>query len=97
MNVSMDAARAAQSHDDIADVAAQARDTITWLLADAQGLLELVHSADGVPDDVVAAAETSPSRSSTPGATSAPGTDALANAALRRSGLGLFVQLRGDQ
>jgi hypothetical protein len=53
----MDAARAAQSHDDIADVAAQARDTITWLLADAQGLLELVHSADGVPDDVVAAAE----------------------------------------
>ena len=57
MKVLMDAARAAQSHDDIADIAAQTREIITWLLADAQGLLELVHSADGVPDDVVAAAE----------------------------------------
>jgi hypothetical protein len=57
MDISITAARSAQSQDDIADIAAQARDIITWLLADAQGLLELAHSADGVPDDVVAAAE----------------------------------------
>jgi hypothetical protein len=57
MKISRDAAHAAQSHGDAADIAAQVRDIITWLLADAQGLLELVQSADGVPDEVVDAAE----------------------------------------